>query len=170
MRHSPRPRHLWFALPIVTALLIVAAAPSNAAGPSANLDCTITFTSDINPPITPAGGPHSSTSHGLTGTASCTGTVDGQQVTGTGTLALNSHGTGDCVSGSGDGNFVLKIATTGGTKTVTGLFHFDYGPGITGSRFTGDLSGTGTTIAADGDCVSTPLRRGTVRFEGHVST
>jgi len=96
-------RHLLFAVPLGAALLVLCVAPASAEGRSANLDCTITFTSDINPPITPAGGPHSSTTEGLTGTAGCAGTVDGQAVSGTGSFGLYSEGTGDCVSGSGSG-------------------------------------------------------------------
>ncbi len=162
-------RHLLFAVPLGAALLVLYVAPASAEGPSANLDCAITFTSDINPPITPAGGPHSSTTEGLTGAAGCTGTVDGQTVSGTGSFGLYSEGTGDCVSGSGSGTFVLRIPTTGGPETVTGRFDFAYGPGIVASAFTGDLTGTGTTIAAVGDCVTTPLSQGTDQFAGHVS-
>ena len=32
------------------------------------------------------------------------------------------------------------------------------------------MTGTGTTIAAQGDCVTTPLTQGTTRFEGTVTT
>jgi len=165
-----RVRHLLFAVPLAAALLVAPATAASAAGPSADLTCTITFTSDINPPITPEGGPHSATTHGLTGTADCTGTVDGETVTGTGSFAFYSEGTGDCVAGSGSGTFVLQVPTTGGTKTVTGRADFAYGPGITASQFTGDMTGTGTTIAAQGDCVTTPLTQGTTRFEGTVTT
>ena len=88
-----RVRHLLFAVPLAAALLVAPATAASAAGPSADLTCTITFTSDINPPITPEGGPHSATTHGLTGTADCTGTVDGETVTGTGSFAFYSEGT-----------------------------------------------------------------------------
>jgi len=166
----PRLLHLLSAVPLAAALLVLPAAPASANGPSADLTCTITFTSDINPPITPEDGPHSATTHGLTGTADCTGTVDGETVTGTGTFALYSEGTGSCESGSGSATFVLQVPTTGGIATVTGRTDFAFGPGISGSSFTGDLTGTGETIATEGDCVNTPLTQGTTRFEGTVIT
>jgi hypothetical protein len=165
----PHLRRLLFAVLLAAMPLVLYAAPASAAGPSANLACTITFTSDINPPITPAGGHHSSTTKGLTGTANCTGTVDGQTVTGTGSFRLNSEGTGDCVSGSGKGTFALRVPTTGGTKTVTGRFAYFYGPGLTGG-FTGDLTGSAAPVATVGDCVTTPLSHSTSQFVGTVST
>src|SRR5437763_16976749 len=98
-----RVRHLLSAVPLAAALLVAPATAASAAGPSADLTCTIPFTSDINPPIPPAGGPLSATTHGLTGTADCTGTVDGESVNGTGSFAVYGEGTGDRVAGSGTG-------------------------------------------------------------------
>lgn len=166
-----RARHVLFAVPIAAALLVLPAAPASAAGPGASLDCTITVTVDVTPPLTLEFRHHGSTSHGLTGTANCTGTVDGQQVTGPGSFLFNSHGAGNCASGSGAGNFVLRIPATGAAKTVPGLYHFSFGsvpPGIT--VLTGDLAGTLTPISADGDCVNTPLSHGTNRLDVHISS
>lgn len=166
----PPIRHLLLVV-FVSAALLAVPATASAAGPSANLDCTIVSTQDITPPITPDFGHHSSTSHGLTGTADCTGTVGGQQVAGTGSFMLNSHGTADCESGSGDGNFVLRIPTIGGIKTVPGQFHFSFTafpPGVT--VLTGDLTGSLTFLSGDGDCVNTPLGHSTNRLDVHVAS
>ena len=57
-----------------TALLVPAApasatASASATAPVVDLTCTITFASDIHPPITPQLRHHSATTHGLTGPA-----------------------------------------------------------------------------------------------------
>ena len=166
-----RVRHLLFAVPLAAALLVAPATAASAAGPSADLTCTITFTSDINPPITPEGGPHSATTHGLTGTADCTGTVDGETVTGTGSFAFYSEGTGDCVAGSGSGTFVLQVPTTGGTKTVSGIYadHIKT-TGGTVIELTGDITGGSGALSMVGSCTEAdPLTQVTFFIDGHVT-
>jgi hypothetical protein len=166
-----RIRLLLLTVPLATALLVLPATPASADDPHANLDCTGTSTLDLNPPITPEFGPFSSTTHGLTATVTCTGTIDGQTVTGTGTVALLTRGFADCAAGSGSGTFVLRIPTTGGTKTVTGRFDFTFSNAAGGTAtITGDLTGTSTIISAVGDCVNTPLSQITTRLDVHVST
>lgn len=165
-----RLRRLLFAVPLVAALLVVPATAASAEGPSADLSCTIISTSDVNPPLTLVVEPHASTSQGLTGPADCTGTVDGETVTGPGSFAIYTHGTGNCISGSASLTFVLRIPTTGGTKTVTGSGGFVYGAVPGTQQFSGDITGTGTIIAANGDCVTTPLSRGTIRLVATITT
>jgi len=164
-------RHLLLTVPLATALLVLPAIPASADTPQANLDCTFTTTQNITPPISPEFGPFAESTHGLTGTATCTGTVDGQTVTGTGTVALSAAGSADCTTGSGSGTFILQIPTTGGTKTVTGRFDFTFSnvPGGP-ATVTGDLTGTSTIISAVGDCVNTPISQITTRLDVHVST
>ncbi|HEV2376337.1 MAG TPA: hypothetical protein VGS19_29725, partial [Streptosporangiaceae bacterium] len=135
------PHLLLITVPLAAALLALPATPASADAPHANLDCTFTSTQDISPPITPEFGPFAETTHGLTATATCTGTIDGQTVTGTGTVALSAAGFADCATGSASGTFVLRIPTTGGTNTVTGRFDFTFSnvPGAP-ATLTGDLT------------------------------
>jgi hypothetical protein len=167
-----RIRRLLLAVPLAAALLVLPGTPASADDPHANLDCTFNTTQDINPPITPEFGPIASTTHGLTGTADCTGTIDGEQVTGTGVVGMTNTGFADCASGSGSGTFVLRVPTTGGTKTVTGRYDFAIvnTPGGPVATVSGDLTGTVTTISVVGDCVNTPITRSTTRLDVHVST
>jgi hypothetical protein len=160
-----------FAVLLAAVLLVLPAAPANAAAPHADLDCTITLITDVHPPITPELRHHAVTSHGLTGTADCTGTVDGHQVTGAGTFGIYTQGPGSCATGSSSGTFVLRIPTTGGTMTVTGRYESTFGdlPGG-GAVFTGDLTGPVAVVAADGDCVNTPITHTTAVFTGTVTT
>jgi hypothetical protein len=134
------------------ALLALPAAPARAASPisSADLDCTITLTVDLNPGTTPPLRHIALTTHGFTATAECTGTVDGLTVTGPGTFALNEADIADCVLAVGHGEFILRVPTTSGTRTVAGTFT------SVGTVLSGDLTGTGEVVALVGDCVTVP--------------
>ncbi len=107
------------------------------------------------------------TSHGLTGTADCTGTIDGATVTGPGTFAVNIQETANCTQLTGQGEFVLQVPTTDGTKTVAGTF--DVSGTSAGADLTGDLTGTAhVTEVIEGDCFTTPLTRVTTQIDAHV--
>jgi hypothetical protein len=138
--------------PAVLFLFVLPATAARADSPisSADLDCVITFTVDINPGITPEVSHVALTTHGLTATAECTGTVDAATVTGTGTAAINAPATADCTTISGQGEFILRVPTTDGTRTVTGTIIF------VGTAISGDINGTGEVLALVGDCVTTP--------------
>jgi hypothetical protein len=151
-----------FALPAIP----VGADTSNS---SANLACTITVTTDVHPALTPQVRHTTGTSHGLTGTAICTGTINGQPVAGPGQFKVTTEGdVENCtLSGTARNEFVLRIPTTGGTRTVAGT----YGATLAGTVFvlTGDLTGTARVIAAVGDCFTTPITRVTTVLDVHVS-
>jgi len=146
-------------------LLATPMAPASAA-PVADLNCTITVDTDVHPGLTPQLRHINSISGGLTGTATCTGTVDGQPVTGPGSFLDNTHLIGNCTQATGHGNFVLKIPTADGTKTVAGRFDFTF---PAAPPLTGDLTGTPTVIAADGDCFTTPITHTTTVLTVHVT-
>lgn len=105
-------------------VLAVPVTPAHTA-PVVSLDCNITATSDVHPgEIFGVLQQLAGTTHGLTGTADCTGTVDGQAVTGPGQFGANSQEVGDCGATQtiGQNEFVLQIPTTDGTKTVSGRY------------------------------------------------
>jgi hypothetical protein len=169
MIHLPRRAvryALLLALPV--AALLVPAAPASAAAPVVDLDCTITVTTDIHPALTLRLGNHAFTTQGLTGTADCTGTIDGQPVTGPGSFAITDLAvTANCATATGAGTFVLQIPTAGGTQTVAGRTTISSAGGIT--VHTGDLTGTSVVVSAVGDCVTTPLTSATAVLTVHVT-
>src|SRR5437762_9356614 len=138
MIHLPR-RAVRYVSPLalIAAVLLTPAAPASAA-PVADLNCTITVTTDVHPAVTPHLRLRIATSHGLTGTATCTGTVDGQPVTGPGSFALSVQSFGNCTQADGSATFVLKIPTAGGIKTIAGRYTFHL-PGAA-PTLTGDLT------------------------------
>jgi uncharacterized protein affecting Mg2+/Co2+ transport len=154
-------------LALAAAVALAPAAPASAAAPVADLNCTITVTVDLHPGLTPATQHLVTTSHGLTGTATCTGTVGGQPVTGTGSFAINSQSTATNCVANGAGSFVLRIPTTGGTQTVAGRFTFTTTGAV--STISGDLTGTSTIISTVGDCFTTPITQATAVFVVHVT-
>lgn len=161
-----RPVRYTLLLALAAAALFVPAAPA-IAGPVVDLNCTITVTTDVHPGVTPELRHVAVNSHGLTGTANCTGTVDGDMVTGPGRFAVTIQEVANCTQLAGQGEFVLRVPTTGGTKTVAGTFEVS-GSGA-GAVLTGDLTGTAqVTAILEGDCVTTPLTRVTTQVDAHV--
>ncbi|HEV3172944.1 MAG TPA: hypothetical protein VGZ32_21540 [Actinocrinis sp.] len=146
-------------------------APVGAAGadaPTASLDCTITVTWSINPPLT-SQTPHVTlTTNGPNGVADCTGTVNGQAVTDTGTAEdLTQLHVTQCVNTVGTGVFVLNLPTADGTQTVSGTY--DVLTVNRASVFTGDLTGTDNAISQNGDCFNTPISSAVVQLIGHIT-
>ena len=114
------------------------------------------------------------TSHGLTGTATCTGTVHGRQVTGPGRFGVISHEDGNCgaTQTTGRNEFILRIPTAAGTRTVTGVYadtSVNTGSGFR-IELTGDITGTIQVISFVGDCTTAnPLTSITFVITGHVT-
>ena len=107
------------------------------------------------------------TSHGLTGTATCTGTINGSTVTGPGAFAVTIQEVANCTQLAGHGEFVLRIPTTSTTQTVAGTF--DVTGSSAGAVLSGDLTGTAhVTAVLEGDCLTTPLTRVTTQINTHV--
>ena len=165
-------RRVRYALLVVgsaAALLLAAPATPASAAPVADLNCTMTVTTDIHPGTTPQLHHQSFTSHGLTGTATCTGTVNRQPVTGPGRFLTNGHVLSDCTQSNGTASFVLKIPTAGGTQTVAGHYTLTFTAPAAAVTDTGDLTGTAVVTSAVGDCLTTPLTRTTEVLTEHVT-
>jgi hypothetical protein len=148
-------------------LLAAPALPASADAPVADLDCTITVTVAVSPPLTLETEHVATTSNGLTGTADCTGTVDGQAVTGPGRFGVYS--TLDvvaCVNATSENTFVLRIPTTGGIRTVTGHYTAVSVAGVTTA--TGDFTGS-IAIVPNGNCVIAPITSATSVLTGHIT-
>jgi hypothetical protein len=140
--------------------------------------CTFDFVIVLDPGLSmePSTGSHYS--EGL-GTINCDGPVNGQVANGTGTLGEDGpYGTDDpdsCMAGGeGTGTDYLTIPTANGPQkiasefTVTfgklsnegGLFHGEF----TGTRFTGTFEFS----PLEGDCVTSPVTKASVRGKGFV--
>jgi len=150
------------------AALLVPAGPASADPPVVDLNCVTTVTTTLHPNVDLEFKTFTVNSNGLTGTADCTGTIDGATVTGPGQFAVNEVVTGNCFGATGSGTFVLQVPTTEGIKTVTGQFDLVASP-TTGTVHTGDLTGTSTVVAAHGDCVNTPITEATAVLIDHVT-
>jgi hypothetical protein len=177
MIRSPRriARHLLLVTGTTAALVVaVPAAPAHADGPVVNLDCHIVATSDVYPGEIYGVLQHlAGTTHGLTGTADCTGTVDGYSVTGQGQYGATSQEYGDCgaTETTGRNEFVLRVPTTGGTKTVSGIYadHIKT-TGGTVIELTGDITGGSGALSVVGSCTEAdPLTQVTFFIDGHVT-
>jgi hypothetical protein len=154
---------LFVAAALGGAALLAPAGPASADEPVADLDCTITVSVEVNPGVTAEPRHVALTTRGLTGTAECTGTIDGQAVTGPGSFAEMNQLVADCVHATGHGEFVLRIPTTGGTKTVAGQFDIDT------PALTGDLTGAVAVTSLEGDCITTPITHATAVPTVHVT-
>ena len=159
---------------LVAAMAVLLALPASAAWAdteapvsTADLDCTITVTTDVHPGVTTQLRHVAVTSHGLTGTATCTGTINGSTVTGPGAFAVTIQEVANCTQLAGHGEFVLRIPTTSTTQTVAGTF--DVTGSSAGAVLSGDLTGTAhVTAVLEGDCLTTPLTRVTTQINTHV--
>jgi len=170
MIRLPR-RAVRYALPVAlpVAALFVSAAPASADAPVADLDCTITVTSDFHPGLTSQLQHIAVIPHGLTSVADCTGTIDGEPVTGPGAFLVNDVLLASCTEATGFGTFVLRIPTASGIRTVTGQTTFATPSGGGGVVHSGDLTGTATVISVVGDCLNTPITSATSVLAVHVT-
>jgi len=165
-----RIRHLLSVVALAAAPLALAAAPASADGTHADLRCTITQVNDIIPPVTMEFRNSSSSTRGLTGTADCTGTIDGYELIGTGKFGGYAQGFENCIAGSGQTISILQFQTTGGIKTVVAnsTYYYDNTLGISG--YNGEMTSKDYLLSADGDCVNTPLSHTTWLSIGTIVT
>jgi hypothetical protein len=139
-----------------------AAASTTDAGGGVNMQCIFVVTSTITPGITPTPTVSTFDSGGLTGTATCSGTVFGRRVTGPGAVGLRATETASCTVLYGTGYFAVRVPISGGTATVIGSYASQGG-------ITGDMQGTAQVLSIDaGDCYNTPVTRVTIQANVHV--
>ena len=163
-----RVRHALLAAGTAAAFLLAApAAPASAAPTAVDLNCTITITVDIHPGTTTQPRHITADSQGFTGIATCTGTVNGEPVTGTGRYLSVTHSLSSCTQTSTTTYFVLKIPTASGIQTIPGTFTTTAFPVV----LSGDLNGTVEFYSSprEGDCFNTPLTQTTAELVGHIS-
>ncbi|MET7398201.1 hypothetical protein ABZS66_32400 [Dactylosporangium sp. NPDC005572] len=139
-----------------------AAATTDAGGGGVNMQCVFVVTSNITPGITPTLTVSTFDSGGLTGTATCTGTVNGRRVTGPGVVGLHATETASCTVLYGTGYFAVRVPIAGGIALVIGSY-------VSQGGITGDMQGTAQVLSIDaGDCYNTPVTRVTTQSNVHV--
>lgn len=138
--------------------------------------CTGSFIIILEPGLStePSTGKHYSESPG---TVDCDGAVNGRDPTGTGTLTQEGdYGTNDpdtCQSGGeATGTDHLTVPTADGSQKIDSPFTATYGRlsnknGFFGGEFKGSrFTGSFKLEVLEGDCVSRPVTKARVTFEG----
>jgi hypothetical protein len=161
-------------VPIAAALvaLTVGAAPAQSASAPPSAVCTNTFTATITPGFTPRPGAGKLSSNGQTGSIECFGRIQGQRVTGPGTLGfVERHRSGSCRGHTGTGRVHLVIPTAAGSKDMVGSLAVRRTALMVRVtvRFPGVFySGNGVVFPRLGDCTSTPLEQIKVTMTGSL--
>lgn len=152
---------------VLIASLSLVASPAQAAD---NAICTASMPVTLTPGLTLTSGPSTFTTQGATGTIDCHGSVQGKQITGSGTFVnggVNNGGT--CAQGKGTGQFLAQIPTVGGLVAVSGPYTFQY-LGVLGS-FTGStFSGTFQFLPTSGNCLTAPMTQVLLLAQGVITT
>jgi hypothetical protein len=135
-----------------------------AVGPGIRLDCVFLVKVEITPGITPTPQLSVFDSRGLTGQATCTGTVNSRPVNGPGTVSLRAEEVASCTRlEGGHGWFTLRVPTSYGFSYITGTYTSG------GGTITGGMTGTAAVVSIDaGDCYNTPVTKLTTRAQVHV--
>ena len=161
---------------LVVVMLGAMTAPARAQAPSV---CRFTVEVAISPGLSTAATSGEWTSDGEKGSIDCDGWVAGRQPTGPGTFGVagryGMRNPDTCASGGeGDGVQAFTIPTGQGPLHLESHFTFVHrgtengGRGIAGNFEGKSFSGTFEIVPADGDCVTSPVRRIVLRGEGRV--
>jgi hypothetical protein len=147
----------------LAAVALLTAAPARAAGTTSAV-CTSAFTATVSPGfrLTPSTG--TVTTNGEVRSLTCSGKIDGQRVTGSGTLGVDYvYAPGStCLSHTGSGTVRFTLPTTAGTKHMVGALTVRRAALVLSAQAqfpAARLSGIGVVVPAAGSCMLTPLRR-----------
>jgi hypothetical protein len=142
--------------------------------------CTGNFEVTLTPGLGLSGSSGTHSSGGAAPTLDCQGPVNGKLPTGLGALGDEGlYGTvdpDDCLAGGeGTGIDSITVPTADGLQKITSHFTFTYGEpstkgnGIVAGRFEGSrFTGTFEFMPLEGDCVSRPLTKARVTYEGFL--
>jgi hypothetical protein len=157
---------------VLASVACVALPATASAQPAAKTSavCSARLTVTITPGFRVTPGSGALTSQGETGTLTCAGTIDGQRVTGPGTVGLDeSYTNGGCLSHVGRGTASITVPTTAGAKHLVGaatsrrtalLLSADV-------RFPGaHFGGIGLAVPLRGSCLLTPMRQALISVTG----
>ena len=150
-------------------------APPPARAVEAGTPCTAEWDIRITPGIGLAPGHGSYGTDGQSGTVTCRGPVHGRAATGPGNWGVvGTYGTteeaDDCFGVHGPIEFTYTIPTEAGPQRGKSVGSFDYGlrygrPPTGGVMRTARASGSYSFTPLQGDCVTSPLTAGRLRFD-----
>jgi hypothetical protein len=152
-----------------------ASAPPPAQAAEARTPCTAEWDIKITPGLGLTPGHGSYGTDGQSGILTCRGSVAGRHVTGPGRWGVSgTYGTAeeadDCFGVHGPIEFTFTIPTEGGPQQGKTLGSFDYGPRYGrpptgGVMRTARASGSYSFTPLQGDCITSPLTVGHLRFD-----
>jgi hypothetical protein len=172
---STRPSSTRLSIVTILAILIgiaASSAPAQAAG-ATSATCTSLFTITITPgwSMTPTSG--TVTTHGETGSVTCVGKIDGQSVSGAGTIGIDETYTNvTCPSSIITGVIRLTIPTTAGIKHMEGALRVRRIGLVVQPEAdfpSAHFSGIGVATPTKGTCFLTPLKQAQLSVTGTLS-
>jgi hypothetical protein len=156
----------------LTGVALLPAAAAHAVGATSAV-CSNDFRATVTPGFTMIRSAGTITTRGETGLIACAGTIEGDRITGPGTMGVHyAYSRGTCVAHVGSGTVTFTIPTTAGTKHMTGAVTVRrIGLVILAEvRFpTARFTGIGHPIPLQGTCLTTPLRLFLVTVNGVLS-
>jgi hypothetical protein len=154
----------------LAAVALLAAAPAQAAGTTSAV-CAGAFKASVSPgfSLTPSSG--TVTTNGEVRSLTCAGRIDGQRVTGAGTVGADYvYAPGStCLSHAGSGTVRLTLPTAAGTKHMVGALTVHRAAlvlSIDAQFPTARFNGIGVVLPLAGSCLFTPWRRALVSVTG----
>jgi len=157
----------------LAAVALLAAAPAHAAGTTSAV-CTGAFRASVSPgfSLTPSSG--TVTTNGEVPSLRCAGRIDGQRVTGAGTVGADyAYAPGStCLSHRGAGTVRLTLPTTAGPKHLVGALTVHRAALVLSvdAQFpTARFDGIGVVLPLAGSCLFSPWRGALVSVTGSLT-
>lgn len=154
----------------LAAVALLAAAPAQAAG-TTSAACSSAFAATVSPgfSLTPSSG--TVTTNGEVRSLACVGRIDGQRITGTGTVGVEyAYAPGaTCLSHAGSGTVRITLPTTAGTKHMVGSLTVRRAAlalSVSAQFPAARLNGIGVAVPVAGSCLFTPWRRAVIAVTG----
>lgn len=153
----------------IAVLSSVAIAPRAHAATGTDAICTTAVTLYLTPGFSARPGASAVTSKGEQGTLLCTGTANGQRITGPGTLGVEEITQASCLTDHSSGHVSASFPTVAGSIHIVGAF---IGHRLGFVEFVeidfpqAHFSGAGPVVPTSGDCVIAPITQALVSITG----
>lgn len=152
------------------ALICGGTAAGAEAAPATDAACTSVFTAYVTPGFNMHPSSGSGTTRGEIGALLCTGTVDGQRITGPGTMGFEeTYRDADCLSDASSGRFSATLPTTSGPVHLVGDLRARRIGFVEFVEITfpqAHFSGLGPIVPTRGDCVTRRITEALVSITG----
>jgi hypothetical protein len=143
---------------VALVLFTLTPAPRAFAAGGGSAICVMMSHLSFSPGITSTSQRVASSTHGETGAITCTGTVNGHQVTGGGTIGFEGFFDISCVGGTGTETVSMTIPTTAGPEKLSFVVNETVLPG-SGYKTGDPLVGMAPFVyyPSQGNCVTSPV-------------